>query len=72
MYENKKNEACGNCYRRGEWGKRRVIAGVNPTKIYFKHLHKYHNIQLCHKVDPNYYIIKSSSRPKLLYYKIIK
>jgi hypothetical protein len=37
--------------RRGEGGRRKMIEEVNPTKIYFKHIWKYHNvfpIQLLH------------------------
>jgi hypothetical protein len=28
--------------RRG--GRRRMMEGINPTRIYCKHIHKYHNV----------------------------
>jgi hypothetical protein len=33
--------------RRGEKGRGRMMEGVNPVKIYFKHVCKYHNASSC-------------------------
>jgi hypothetical protein len=30
--------------RRGEGIERRMMEVVNPTKVYFKYIHKYHNV----------------------------
>jgi hypothetical protein len=33
--------------RRGEGGRGRTMEGINPTKIYYKHIGKYHNVFPC-------------------------
>jgi hypothetical protein len=33
--------------RRGEEERGRTMEGINPTKIYFEHIHKHHNGYSC-------------------------
>jgi hypothetical protein len=42
----------------GEWGRGSMVEGTNPTKIYFKHMHKYQNLSLIQLLYANKIINK--------------
>jgi hypothetical protein len=44
IYGNRKMKPVAIVLRRGERGRGRTMEGVKPTKIYFKHICKYHNV----------------------------
>jgi hypothetical protein len=47
MYENRRVKPVEIVLRREEGGSRQKIEGINPTKIYCKHICKYHSVSTC-------------------------
>jgi hypothetical protein len=50
-YKNRRIKPDEIVLRRKGWGKRENMERVNPTKIYYKHICKYHNVYY------NYYML---------------
>jgi hypothetical protein len=47
IYENRKMKPVEIVLRRGKRERGKMMEEVNPTKIYFKHECKYHNVSPC-------------------------
>jgi methylphosphotriester-DNA--protein-cysteine methyltransferase len=47
IYENRRMKSVEIVLRREEGGRGRMMEGVNLTKIYCKHICKYHNVSPC-------------------------
>jgi hypothetical protein len=58
IYENRRMKTCWNCSKRGG-SRERTMEGVNLSKIYCKHICKYHNVQLLY-VNKNFNIKKQN------------
>jgi hypothetical protein len=44
IYENRRMKSVEIVLRSGEEGRGRTMEGVNPSKAYYKHICKYHNV----------------------------
>jgi hypothetical protein len=47
IYENRKMTPVKIVLRRGGGGRGRMMEEVNPTKVFFKNICKYHNVVSC-------------------------
>jgi hypothetical protein len=56
---------CWNCSKKGGRWEERKMEGVNSTKIYFKHICKYHNIALVQILYANKIILKMKKFKRL-------
>jgi hypothetical protein len=46
-YENRRMKSVEIVLRRKAGGRGRMMEGINPTRIYSKHMCKYHNVSPC-------------------------